>query len=88
MNEISWLFIGLVFGIVSMFFVQAFPSKTGYDETPKKIWKSFIHNFFYFLVFFATIMCWGIIISFILLFFLNKCIKKYLVKSDKTFQKS
>jgi len=65
LDKFEWLLYGLIFGIGFSFFVQAIPKKTGKEETPENIWKSFRHHFSYFWAFFTSVLIWGIIIMFV-----------------------
>lgn len=67
-NNIMWMFYGLILGIAFSMFLQGIPSETGSDETPAKIYRSFKHHFTYFCGIFTVIMAWltiAIIIVFV-----------------------
>jgi len=66
-SQLSWMIFGLIFGISFSFFLQSIPSPND-EETPAEISRRFRHYFTYYLVFLSTIIAFGTIFMYVVMF--------------------
>lgn len=57
-NDMFWLFYGLLFGLTFSFFVNSIPSIHD-SEIPIDIFRSFYHYFTYYLAFLSVVTIWA-----------------------------